>query len=102
MVGGLHLLAKVLGKPGKMDISGDQVYAMYREGRVQEISDYCVCDTLDTYFVFLRTRVLTGDLTLEQEHELVNYSKQWLTDKAEELPAVRPYLNNWGDWQPWP
>ena len=71
MAGGLDLLSKLLGKPGKMEVSGDQVYEMHRAGRHQDINDYCLFDTLDTYFVFLRTRVLSGDLTLEQEHELV-------------------------------
>src|SRR5437763_2521815 len=42
LAGGLNLLAKLLGKPGKMEVAGDQVYAMYREGRLQEINDYCL------------------------------------------------------------
>ena len=58
LTGGLDLLAKLLGKPGKMDVSGDQVYEMYLAGKFQEINEYCLCDTLDTYFVFLRTRIL--------------------------------------------
>lgn len=59
IVGGLNLLSKLLGKPGKMTIQGDQVYRLHCEGRSQEINDYCMFDTLDTYFVFLRTRLLT-------------------------------------------
>jgi predicted PolB exonuclease-like 3'-5' exonuclease len=102
MAGGLDLLSKLLGKPGKMDVAGDQVYEMYRAGRHQDIGDYCLCDTLDTYFVFLRSRVLSGDLTLEQEHELVKQAREWLTAKASELPALSRYLANWGEWEPWP
>jgi predicted PolB exonuclease-like 3'-5' exonuclease len=102
LVGGLDLLSKILGKPGKMEMSGDMVYAKYREGKIQEINDYCMYDTLDTYFVFLRTRVLTGDLSLEQEHEVVVRAKEWLTAKSAELPALNQYLANWGDWEPWP
>jgi predicted PolB exonuclease-like 3'-5' exonuclease len=102
MAGGLDLLSKILGKPGKMAISGNQVLALHREGKLREINDYCMFDTLDTYFVFLRTRVLTGDLSLEQEHELVMRTRTWLTAKAEELPGLTQYLANWGDWDPWP
>jgi predicted PolB exonuclease-like 3'-5' exonuclease len=102
LAGGLNLLSKILGKPGKMAVSGDQVYEMHRAGRRQDISDYCLFDTLDTYFVFLRTRVLSGDLTLEQEHRLVREARDWLTAKAAELPALRQYLANWGNWEPWP
>jgi 3'-5' exonuclease len=100
--GGLDLLAKMLGKPGKMDVSGDQVYEMYRAGRYQEINDYCMFDTLDTYFVFLRTRVLTGDITPEQEAELVARAKKTLGAQTRDLPALKHYLDHWTDWQPWP
>jgi predicted PolB exonuclease-like 3'-5' exonuclease len=102
LAGGLNLLSKLLGKPGKMGVTGDQVYAMYLEGKKQEINDYCMFDTLDTYFVFLRTRLLHGNLTLEQEQGLVLQTKQWLMDKCREIPALQPYLDNWGDWQAWP
>ena len=102
LAGGLDLLSKLLGKPGKMEVSGDQVYEMHRAGRYQDINDYCLFDTIDTYFVFLRTRVLSGDLTLEQEHQIVLHARDWLTAKVNELPALRQYLANWGNWEPWP
>jgi 3'-5' exonuclease len=100
--GGLDLLAKLLGKPGKMDVAGDQVYELYRAGRYQEINDYCMFDTLDTYFVFLRTRILTGDVTPEQEAELVEKAKKTLAAQTRDLPGLKQYLDNWTDWQPWP
>ena len=102
MAGGLNLLSKLLGKPGKMSVQGDQVYQMHIAGKAQEINDYCMFDTLDTYFVFLRTRVLTGELTLEDEHKRVQRAKEWLQGRVSELPALSQYLANWGDWDPWP
>lgn len=102
LAGGLNLLSKLLGKPGKMGVAGDQVYAMSQIGKKQEINDYCMCDVLDTYFVFLRCRVLCGELTLEQEQDLVHRAKEWITNKSEELPAFQQYVASWGDWQPWP
>jgi hypothetical protein len=59
-------------------------------------------DTLDTYFVFLRTRVLRGDISLEEEQALVAAGKAWIKEKTAELPALNKYLQNWGDWHPWP
>lgn len=100
LAGGLNLLAKLLGKPGKMEVSGSQVYPMFREGRLQEINDYCLCDTLDTYFVFLRTRVLLGELTLSDEATLVRRAKVWLTAKVAEFPALREYLAHFDEWEP--
>ena len=68
--GGLNLAANLLGKPGKMDVQGDMVQDLYDAGRLAEINDYCRCDVLDTYFVFLRSRVLIGQLALESEQQI--------------------------------
>jgi 3'-5' exonuclease len=100
--GGLDLLAKLLGKPGKMEVSGDQVYEMHKAAKYQEISDYCMFDTLDTYFVFLRTRVLTGDITAEREAELIAKAKTTLAVQTRDLPALQQYLDRCTDCDPWP
>src|SRR5262249_19067740 len=102
LTGGLDLLSKMLGKPGKVEIAGDQVYALYQAGRLQEINDYCMFDTLDTYFVFLRTRVLAGELALNEEAELVERARAWLAGRVAQSPALRRYLAHWGDGEPWP
>src|SRR5574340_304308 len=101
-VGGLNLAANLLGKPGKMDVQGDMVQDMYNAGRLAEINDYCRCDVLDTYFVFLRTRVLLGQLALETEQQIIAETKQWLQERAAQVAAYRLYLERWGDWpNPW-
>jgi len=102
LVGGLNLLSKLLGKPGKMETVGSQVYAMHRAGKLREINAYCSFDVLDTYFVFLRTRVLTGELPLEREQQIVAETKSWLQQQTADQPHLQTYLDNWGDWQPWP
>lgn len=100
--GGLNLLAKMLGKPGKMDTKGDQVAGMYAEGKVQEINDYCLHDVLDTYFVLLRTRVLAGRLSLDDEQKLVAETRAWLEERAKTQPALAKYLDSFGTWSPVP
>ena len=98
--GGLNLLANLLGKPGKSGIDGSQVQDYFDAGRIQEIVDYCRCDVLDTYFVFLRSRVLIGRLTLEEEHKIVAETKAWIEQRADQQPGLKHYLEYWGDWQP--
>lgn len=98
--GGLNLLANLIGKPGKTGVDGSQVQGLYEAGEVVAINDYCRCDVLDTYFVFLRTRVLLGKLTIDDEHRLVNEAKAWLQEQGETIPAYRTYLSHWGDWTP--
>jgi predicted PolB exonuclease-like 3'-5' exonuclease len=100
--GGLNLAASLLGKPGKMSVQGDMVYDLYCAGKVAEINEYCRCDVLDTYFVFLRTKVLMGKITLAQEHALVLQAKELLESQASQHPAYAQYLEQWGDWHnPW-
>jgi len=95
MSGGLNLLANLIDKPGKSGIDGSQVQNLYYEGHVDQINDYCRCDVLDTYFVFLRTRVLIGRLTLQEEQELTEITRAMLTEQAAEHPAYRHYLEFW-------
>ncbi|MEM6687911.1 MAG: 3'-5' exonuclease [Planctomycetota bacterium] len=96
--GGLNLIAKLLNKPGKIDTRGEEVQAMYDEGQLGEISEYCRCDVLDTYFVFLRTMTLRGKISLDRETELVAQTKAWIEERAEESQAYRDYLAHWSEW----
>ncbi len=100
--GGLNLAANLLGKPGKMDVHGHMVQDLFEGGKLAEINDYCRCDVLDTYFVFLRTRVLVGQLALADEQAIIAETKRWLTERADGSPAYAHYLDHWGDWpNPW-
>jgi hypothetical protein len=73
---------------------------MYDRGELAAINDYCRCDVLDTYFVFLRTRVMLGKLSLDDEQQIVAATRRWLEEQAESSPAFRHYLEHWGDWAP--
>lgn len=98
--GGLNLFAKLLGKPGKMDTKGNMVQPLFEEGKLFEIDDYCLADAMDTYFVFLRTRVMIGELNLDREKELVEAAKQKMEEKKNEEGYFKAYLENFGEWTP--
>lgn len=100
--GGLNLAANLLGKPGKMDVQGYMVQDIYNEGRIAEINDYCRCDVLDTYFVFLRCHVVLGQLKLEEEQKIIAETKAWLQERSAVTPVYAAYLSRWGTWRnPW-
>ena len=100
--GGLNLVSNLLGKPGKMDVQGDMVQDLFEAGKLKEINDYCRCDVLDTYFVFLRSRVIVGQLKLDEEQGLVAVAKTWLLKRTKECQIYEQYLKRWGDWvNPW-
>lgn len=100
--GGLDLAATLLGKPGKMDVCGHMVQDLFDQQQLAEVSDYCRCDVLDTYFVFLRSRVLLGVLDIDQEQQIVAETKEWLSVQPDPRGNIEKYLTNWGDWpNPW-
>ena len=75
---------------------------LYNQGELERINDYCRCDVLDTYFVMLRTKVLTGELTLEDEVALVADAAEWLEMKSQEFPVYAEYLQQCRQWDnPW-
>jgi predicted PolB exonuclease-like 3'-5' exonuclease len=92
----------MLGKPGKIGLSGERVQNEFDEGNTVAISDYCRCDVLDTYFVFLRTQVLLGAISIQQEREIIERAKDWIKKRTRESAAYRDYLESWRDWSnPW-
>ena len=100
--GGLNLCANLVGSPGKMGIAGHMVQQLYDDGELGQINDYCRCDVLDTYFVLLRTAVLMGQLTLEEERAKVDATRLWLDDNSTEHPVYAEYLAGCGQWNnPW-
>ena len=100
--GGLNLLAKLLGKPGKMDVKGELVAELWNEGKKDLIGSYCLCDVLDTYFVFLRTRVLAGEISLTQERKIVDACRTEWASRAADEPFFETYLEAWREWDPVP
>ena len=100
--GGLNLLANLVGKPGKMGIAGHMVQDLYAEGEINSINDYCRCDVLDSYFVFLRVKLLYGEINLEREQALVAQTMNWLRERAEADTVYQQYLDGCGEWiNPW-
>ena len=58
--GGMDLLLKMIGLPGKGEVSGAQVQDLFEQGRLEEIHRYCRSDVIQTYFLFLRVELMRG------------------------------------------
>lgn len=95
-MGGLDLLAKLLNKPGKLETKGEMVQQMHNEGKLFEIEDYCLGDTLDTYFVFLRWMVVQGKLTKAKESALEAQAFVKMAEHAEKTGYLKKYLKACG------
>jgi len=68
--GGLDLIAKLIGLPGKSDVAGADVQRLWERGRWADIHRYCADDAVQTYFILLRVEQLRGTLTSERVAEL--------------------------------
>lgn len=63
----LHEISKTLGFPGKASgIDGSDVAGLYAEGRIEEISAYCLEDVNNTYRMWLAHELFCGRLTEDQ------------------------------------
>ncbi len=59
----LHGAARLIGLPGKEEgLDGSQVEGLYRAGQIEILRQYCLSDVVQTAFVFLRTRLLLGEI----------------------------------------
>ncbi len=59
----LDLYAKLVGLPGKEDVAGSDVQALYAQGALERIAAYCMTDVVQTFLLFLRFRLVEGSLT---------------------------------------
>ncbi len=83
----LDQTAVLLGFPGKLGMSGDQVWGRWLDGGIDDIRNYCETDVLNTYLVYLRFEFMRGNLdatALEREF-------QYVRDTLRELD--QPHLN---------
>jgi hypothetical protein len=78
------------------------VQDLWDAGKAADIHDYCRGDVLDTYFIFLRSRVVAGDIDLKREHSLIEAAREWIEEQSTTCPGLARYLAAWGDWKsPW-
>lgn len=57
--------ARRCGLPGKMGVDGSQVKDLHKAGKLQEITDYCLCDCGQLSGVWIRKEYIAGGLSLD-------------------------------------
>jgi len=61
----LDLYAKLIGLPGKEEVAGRDIQALYASAQLDTIAAYCMTDVVQTWLLFLRYRLLEGSLSRE-------------------------------------
>ncbi|MGC3998237.1 MAG: 3'-5' exonuclease [Anaeromyxobacter sp.] len=74
----LDLYAKLVGLPGKEDVAGEDVQALYAAGALDRIAAYCMTDVVQTYLLFLRLRLVEGALTPDGYADSVEQAREAL------------------------
>ncbi len=74
----LDLYAKLVGLPGKEDVAGEDVGALYAAGALDRIAAYCMTDVVQTFLLLLRHRLLEGSLTPDGYAESADLVKERL------------------------
>ena len=86
--GGFHLLAQLVGLPGKGEVSGGDVQGLWEAGRHDDIANYCRRDVIQTYFLFLRVELMRGRLPVDRYERALEQARGFRRelDAAGSLP----------------
>jgi predicted PolB exonuclease-like 3'-5' exonuclease len=89
----LEHTAQLLRLPGKLGMSGADVWPTYLRGDLASIRNYCETDALNTYLIYLRFQLLRGELDAKQHV----YELQQVEAKLEQSdrPHLREFLEAW-------
>jgi predicted PolB exonuclease-like 3'-5' exonuclease len=79
----LKHLGHLIDVPFKQTAEGNEVLAMYRDGKLGEIEHYCYEDVMATYIVWLRMKYTVGDITSEIFENLNQRAMKKLKDIQE-------------------
>jgi predicted PolB exonuclease-like 3'-5' exonuclease len=83
----LNDLCRALNLPGKPHgIDGSQVEQYFREGRIFEIADYCECDVVSTYRLWLLHELFKGAVSVEQHEQSERMLSDFIGARIQEKP----------------
>ncbi|MEE8264059.1 MAG: 3'-5' exonuclease [Gammaproteobacteria bacterium] len=89
----LHDVATMLGFPGKLGMSGADVWDRYLAGDVKAVRSYCETDVLNTYLIYLRYQLIRGHLTAQGYDDQCGQVREMLKQEAE--PHMLEFLRAW-------
>lgn len=87
LAGGMDLLLKMIGMPGKTSMDGSMVQEYFEAGRLEEIHRYCRSDVVQTYFLFLRVALMRGEINEDTYRAASEASQHFMVE--EEAPASK-------------
>ncbi len=89
----LDEISQLLGLPGKMGVSGADVWRHYSTGQIDEIRNYCETDVLNTYLIYLRFQYIRGRMTDDRYALEMNRVRSSLAQDGR--PHLKKFLSEW-------
>jgi predicted PolB exonuclease-like 3'-5' exonuclease len=89
----LDEMAVMLGLPGKMGMSGNQVLTYYQQGDIHLIRNYCETDVLNTYLIYVRFLLMKGGISTERYENEIQLTKDVL--RQSQASHLLEFLEVW-------
>jgi predicted PolB exonuclease-like 3'-5' exonuclease len=90
---GLDAMARLCGFPGKLGMDGSAVHEAVRAGRLEDVRRYCETDVLNTWLVYLRFRLLRGELAAGEYAKEISLARERIA--AIGAPHWQEFLAAW-------
>jgi 3'-5' exonuclease len=86
-------MAGLLGFPGKLGFSGEQVWGAVLAGELAAVRNYCETDVLNTYLVYQRFRLMRGELSAGEYAKEIAFAREKVA--AADAPHWKAFLAAW-------
>jgi 3'-5' exonuclease len=90
---GLDVMARLCGFPGKLGMDGSEVHAAVRAGNIAAVRHYCETDVMNTYLLYLRFRLLRGELSGGEYAKEVSLAREKIA--ASGAPHWQEFIAAW-------
>lgn len=90
---GLDAMARLCGFPGKLGMDGSEVFSAVNAGRLDDVRRYCETDVMNTYLLYLRFRLLRGELTAVEYAQEIALAREKI--EATGFPHWREFIAAW-------
>lgn len=91
----MHEVATAFGIPGKLDVAGDNVRAMFEGGELPAIRNYCETDVCTTALIYLRWQYFNGTLSEPAYARIMLGMRHYLEEEANTRPHIQAFLHAW-------
>jgi len=90
---GLDVMARLCGFPGKLGMDGSEVHAYVQQGKLELVRHYCETDVMNTYLLYLRFRLLRGELSAGEYAQEVSLAREKIA--AMDAPHWQEFIAAW-------